>query len=133
MSETTETARPCAWCGKPVRQHGIGRTKEYCGRTCRELAYRARKQERLIGEAVARAVAAAPPSDSSVVETARSDSSVVETGRGRETTVPGVVPEAWKAPARVERRRLSRNRSHMTADPFPRLPPEQPGPEFGEG
>ncbi|MDX3059607.1 hypothetical protein PV394_31495 [Streptomyces sp. NE06-03E] len=115
--ETTKpSGQPCAWCGEPVRQSGIGRTRKFCGRTCRELSYRDRKQDRAVKAAVAQALAAArvqPSSDSSVVETTKPDSSVVERRRPVGDT------------AAVERRRLSRNRSHMTADPFPRLPPEQ--------
>lgn len=77
----------CDRCHGPIEQPATGRRRLYCGRTCRELAYRVRKQERAIDEAVA--AAAAPVS--SVVETppgpvtsvdetpARPDTSVVET------------------------------------------------------
>lgn len=115
MSETTKTGGlPCAWCGEPVRQHGIGRTREYCSRSHRELAYRDRKQQRLIDEAVAQALAAHRPSDSSVVETAAPDSSVVESAPGSaEPAGAEVLPSAWRAPAR---RQLSTRRSAPAAE-----------------
>ncbi|MFD3511223.1 hypothetical protein [Nocardia sp. NPDC058666] len=47
----------CAWCGGPVRQSGVGRKREYCKQGCRELAYRERRQQKRIAEAVAAAVA----------------------------------------------------------------------------
>ncbi|MFF9527643.1 hypothetical protein ACF1DV_37615, partial [Streptomyces achromogenes] len=50
---TTETPRDdsgeplCAWCGGPVQQSGIGRRREYCSRTHREYAYRARRDREM--------------------------------------------------------------------------------------
>ncbi|ALU98541.1 hypothetical protein WQO_34370 (plasmid) [Streptomyces globisporus C-1027] len=106
MSETTTAGSPCAWCGEPVRQSGIGRKREYCGRTHRELAYRARRQQRAVDEAVAQALAAAA-SESSVVETGPAkrgpDPSVVETSPGQ---VSPVIPSAWRAAPAKRRRRL---------------------------
>jgi hypothetical protein len=53
----TETPRDgdggklCAWCGGPIRQSGVGRSKDYCSRTHKEYAYRARRDARLIANA----------------------------------------------------------------------------------
>jgi hypothetical protein len=55
----------CEWCGGRIEQPATGRRRLYCGRTHRELAYRERKTQRRIGEAVDQAAAL----DSSVVET----------------------------------------------------------------
>lgn len=124
MSEITNGGRPCAWCGEPVRQQGLGRSREYCRRTCRELAYRDRRQRRLIDAAVAEAIAAHRPADSSVVETPETVPSVVETERVPAPTVgPGALPTAWRAP--VPRRRLSQRYAGPTtpAGRSPILPP----------
>ncbi|WP_424712484.1 hypothetical protein [Kitasatospora acidiphila] len=58
--------RRCARCGEKVQQPATGRLRDYCGRTCRELAYRERRTGRLIAEAV---TAALTPPVSSVDET----------------------------------------------------------------
>lgn len=61
MTETTtprdaDGAKLCAWCGGAILgQSGIGRSRDYCSRTHREYAYRSRRQERLITEALAAA------------------------------------------------------------------------------
>ncbi|WP_217562238.1 hypothetical protein [Streptomyces sp. GbtcB6] len=34
----------CAWCGGPIQQSAVGRPKDYCSRTHREYAYRARRE-----------------------------------------------------------------------------------------
>ncbi|WP_146075813.1 hypothetical protein [Streptomyces sp. Ru62] len=45
---STETPRDadgnkvCAWCGGPIRQSGVGRSRDYCRRSCRQRAYEAR-------------------------------------------------------------------------------------------
>ncbi|MER5675295.1 hypothetical protein [Pseudonocardia alni] len=54
---SSDGTRLCAWCGGPVRQSGVGRAKEYCKQGCREMAYRARREQRRIAEAVAAATA----------------------------------------------------------------------------
>jgi hypothetical protein len=65
MPRDGQGLRPCAWCGGRIVQPPTGRRREYCGRTCRELAYRERKTQRRVDEAV---------------EAALSDSTVDETG-----------------------------------------------------
>lgn len=62
--------RPCDRCGGPIRQPPIGRRRRYCGRNCRELAYRERRTERRVAGAVEAALAAAAP-ESTVDETKR--------------------------------------------------------------
>ncbi|MGW3921352.1 hypothetical protein [Streptomyces sp. NPDC005093] len=59
---------PCAWCGGRIEQGPIGRLRDYCRRTCREMAYRERVTQRRIDEALALAgvPAVAVSSDSSV-------------------------------------------------------------------
>jgi hypothetical protein len=44
---------PCAWCGGRIDQPPIGRLRDYCRRTCREFAYRERKTQQRIADAVA--------------------------------------------------------------------------------
>lgn len=43
----------CAWCGGQMKQSGVGRARVYCKQSCRELAYRSRRTDRLIAEALA--------------------------------------------------------------------------------
>lgn len=62
--------QPCGWCGGSIVQPRIGRLRRYCGRNCRELAYRERKTQRRVDVAVEAAVEAAAP-ESTVVETKR--------------------------------------------------------------
>ena len=42
----TDSAKLCAWCGEPVRQSGVGRSKDYCRRSCRQRAYEQRQVEK---------------------------------------------------------------------------------------
>lgn len=46
-------AKVCAWCGGPIKQSGVGRSRDYCGRTHRELAYRERATQKRIAQALA--------------------------------------------------------------------------------
>lgn len=39
-------AKLCAWCGEPIRQSGVGRSKDYCRRSCRQRAYEQRQVEK---------------------------------------------------------------------------------------
>lgn len=56
----TETPRDadgnklCAWCGGPIRQSGVGRSRDYCSRTHREYAYRKRRDLALLLKGYAR-------------------------------------------------------------------------------
>lgn len=68
MPRDANGLRPCEWCGATIRQPATGRRRRYCGRTHRELAYRERKTQRRIGEAL-QAATAPPPSVPSVDET----------------------------------------------------------------
>jgi len=77
-------AKLCAWCGEVIRQSGVGRSKDYCRRSCRQRAYEARKQREVVVAAVASAVV-------------RRDSSRVETrsptiSSRDETSPPGPAP-----------------------------------------
>ncbi|MFH8797781.1 hypothetical protein [Streptomyces sp. NPDC017941] len=40
----TDGAKLCAWCGGEIKQSGVGRSRDYCSRTHREYAYRARRE-----------------------------------------------------------------------------------------
>lgn len=53
MPRDERKLRPCAWCGGRIDQPPIGRLRDYCRRTCRELAYRERKTQRRVDDAVA--------------------------------------------------------------------------------
>jgi len=39
----TDGAKLCAWCGDAIRQSGVGRSRDYCRRSCRQRAYEQRK------------------------------------------------------------------------------------------
>jgi hypothetical protein len=70
----------CDRCGGRIEQPATGRRRRYCGRTCRELAYRTRDKDRAVTRALEAAGVPAAP-DSSVVETRSVPvTSVVETG-----------------------------------------------------
>lgn len=78
----TDTPRPCDRCGGPVQQPPTGRRRLYCGRTCRELAYRARARERAIADALlAAGLAPVSSTDATPAVAAIPVTSVVETGR----------------------------------------------------
>ncbi|MFF9322987.1 hypothetical protein ACF1BP_37120 [Streptomyces sp. NPDC014735] len=118
MSDDTprapDGAKLCAWCGGSIRQTGVGRSKDYCKRLCREQAYRKRRDQRLIDEALA---AAAPVS--STGETARPDISPVDEMPSAQVTaeVPAPAPpvdETPPAPAPVPPAR-GRRRANATA------------------
>ncbi|MEX3213608.1 hypothetical protein CQR58_049450, partial [Streptomyces acidiscabies] len=82
-------AKLCAWCGEPIRQSGVGRSKDYCRRSCRQRAYEARKQREVVVAAVAAAVVRR---DSSRVESRKpNDSSRDETRFAGPAPVPAPV------------------------------------------
>ncbi len=132
---TPDGAKLCAWCGGTMRQTGVGRSRDYCSRTHKEYAYRARRDRRLVDEALA---AAAVVSTTAEKAPAAGISPVVET-ESRPVTAPipalavpeedyvlappvaalPVLPDAWRAPAPAVRRPLSRRRSEMTASAMP--------------
>jgi hypothetical protein len=123
-------AKLCAWCGEVIRQSGIGRSKDYCRRSCRQRAYEARKQREVVVAAVAAAIVRR---DSSRVETRKpNDSSRDETIPAGRAPVPApAAPIPQEPPAVVPplppapRRQLSRNRSAMSAEAMPLWPAEE--------
>ncbi|MFF0674282.1 hypothetical protein ACFYVE_39470 [Streptomyces tendae] len=82
-------AKLCAWCGDPVKQSGVGRSRDYCRRSCRQRAYEARKQREAVVAAVASAVARR---DSSRVETR---TPVVSSRDETRPPVPADPGEGW--------------------------------------
>lgn len=118
MSDTprdADGAKLCAWCGAEIRQSGIGRSKDYCRRSCRQRAYESRKQREVVVAAVAAAVVRR---DSSRVETPHPEETSRDETRGvppepvparpvppqpEPEPAPGLFPAA---PARQKRRRL---------------------------
>lgn len=85
----------CAWCGEPFRQNGVGRARVYCKQSCRELAYRDRKTDRLIAEALAAAGADASMDHArnrQLTEPETRESSVDETPPPAKTRSRGVTP-----------------------------------------
>ncbi|MFE3866132.1 hypothetical protein ACFXPT_37835 [Streptomyces goshikiensis] len=130
----SDGARLCAWCGGEVKQAGIGRAKEYCKQGCRELAYRERKAQKRIADAVAAVTASLVSStdDRSVSSTdervPRPKSSVDETKSVQATPAipppaiapdpPAVAPVVTPAAA-PPLPRPSRRRSAITASAMP--------------
>lgn len=78
-------AKLCAWCGETIRQSGVGRSRDYCRRSCRQRAYEARKNREAVVAAVAAAVARSRP-DSTRDERPEPDDST------RDETQPQVNP-----------------------------------------
>lgn len=115
---TPDGAKLCAWCGGEIRQSGVGRSRDYCRRLCRDRAYKQRRDQRLIAAALADVRPVSPS-----VETGPADRAVSpdgETEFGPVTApipapaepeedyllappvapaAPPVLPEAWRAPA----------------------------------
>jgi hypothetical protein len=67
----TDGAKLCAWCGGEIKQSGVGRSRDYCSRTHREYAYRARREAEVKLVAYSRGRADAVRSVSSTVDTRR--------------------------------------------------------------
>ncbi|MER5417888.1 hypothetical protein [Streptomyces virginiae] len=143
----SDGTRLCAWCGGPVKQAGVGRAREYCKQGCRELAYRQRKQQKLIDEAVAAALVSSTdnrPVSSTDDPPASPKTSVDETGSAQVKpsipapsvepdppavlpVVPPAVPAETKAKAKEEAAAAAlaykrRRRSSMTASAIPLSP-----------
>ncbi len=65
MRETPRDAegnKICQGCDGPIVQSGIGRSRDYCSRLCRDRAYKRRRDQRIRDEAVAAAVRDVSPS-----------------------------------------------------------------------
>lgn len=76
-------AKLCGWCGGQIRQSGVGRSKDYCTRTHKEYAYRARRDARLIANALADARPVSTTAESVSTTDGTPVSPVVETGAVR--------------------------------------------------
>ncbi|WP_329156472.1 hypothetical protein OIU91_43305 (plasmid) [Streptomyces sp. NBC_01456] len=113
-------AKLCGWCGGPIKQSGVGRSRDYCTRLCRERAYRRRRDDRLIAEALADAAAVSSTREtvSSTGET--TDSSTDETNSPvDETEVPAIPAPAEPAERPASSRRPQPRRA---SDVFQGLP-----------
>ncbi|MEU7154709.1 hypothetical protein AB0B15_42925 [Streptomyces sp. NPDC045456] len=106
-------AKLCHFCGGPIRQSGVGRSKDYCSRLCREKAYRARRTQRIKDEAVAAALESGLIS--STGETRPDPVSPVD-----ETEVPQVSPEI-SAPAAPAPAPAPRGRGPLDLPQMPKL------------
>ncbi|MEU8623209.1 hypothetical protein [Streptomyces sp. NPDC048623] len=80
----TDGAKLCAWCGGEIKQSGVGRSRDYCSRTHREYAYRARREAEVKLVAYSRGRADAARSVSSTVDTRQDSVPTVD-----ETRAPG--------------------------------------------
>ncbi|WP_431777004.1 hypothetical protein [Streptomyces cucumeris] len=83
-------ASPCAWCGRPVRQSGTGRPREYCRRSCRQRAYEERQIQQRIAVANQAALAIARDKQLAAADAAATDSS--RDDQIRHVTVDGSEP-----------------------------------------
>jgi len=45
---SADGAKLCAWCGGDIKQSGIGRSRDYCRRSCRQRAYEQREVEKTL-------------------------------------------------------------------------------------
>ena len=85
--------KACAWCGGQIRQSGVGRSKDYCSRTHREYAYRARREAEIKLVAYSRGRADAARSVSSTVDNRRDRVPTVDETRA---PVPAADPgDGW--------------------------------------
>ncbi|MBV1956245.1 hypothetical protein KUG12_18140 [Streptomyces sp. BV333] len=85
-------AKLCAWCGGEIEQPGVGRRRDYCSRTHREYAYRARREAEMKLVAYSRGRADAARPNSSTVDTRRDSIPTVD-----ETPPPSSV-RGWRPP-----------------------------------
>ncbi|NUR91199.1 MAG: hypothetical protein HOY71_44595 [Nonomuraea sp.] len=139
MSDDEDLTRLCQWCGRAFRLGTTGRRAVYCGRSCRELAYRERRTRRLIAQAVAQATAGpAARAVSSTDDRPHSDSTVDETESGQVGRVPApALPdpgEGWvRSPDVVEAQLRELQARRAAVPPAPRVrrrlaspPPDAP-------
>lgn len=85
---TPDGAKLCAWCGGPIRQSGVGRSRDYCSRTHKEYAYRERATQKRIAQALADA---SPISTTDEVPSPQ-DSTTDEIRPAAETSVVETLP-----------------------------------------
>ncbi|MFD8300700.1 MULTISPECIES: hypothetical protein [Streptomyces] len=112
----------CAWCGGEIKQSGVGRSRDYCSRTHREYAYRQRREQRLIAEAVERVKLKAYTRGKRDAEEWAQTYSVSTTGEIPEPPVSPVVetlPPAPMPPQRQERRRPAPTAGRFDAEKCP--------------
>jgi hypothetical protein len=89
----TDDEKLCAWCGGEIRQSGVGRSRDYCSRTHREYAYRARREAEVKLVAYSRGRADAVRPVSSTVDTRRDPVPTVDETRA---PVPATDPgDGW--------------------------------------
>ncbi|PVC78847.1 hypothetical protein DBP19_36950 [Streptomyces sp. CS090A] len=125
---TSDGEKACAWCGGPIQQTGVGRRKDYCSRTHREYAYRARREAemRLVAYSRGRADAARP--NSTTVDRRGGLESTVDESR-RAVPGPPSAPPRLPAPAAAEESAPAPAASARVVRPGtpsgrrPRLPP----------
>ncbi|MEW1798159.1 hypothetical protein [Streptomyces niveus] len=125
---TPDGAKLCAWCGGPIKQSGVGRSKDYCGRTHRELAYR----ERATQKRIAQALADASPVSSTDEVPGQRDSSTDENRLAAETSVDETVWDRIHRPmsAELHAKLDALADDPVDPDPVPADPPaaERPAP-----
>jgi hypothetical protein len=90
----TKGPTACDRCGERIEQSGTGRRRLYCGRNCRELAYRARSRDAAIREAL-KAAGVDPDAVSST------DVQAIPVTSVDESRVPEPRRGPWKASRRV--------------------------------
>ncbi|MBK3534543.1 hypothetical protein JHN61_26105 [Streptomyces sp. MBT67] len=119
---TPDGTKLCAWCGDVIRQSGVGRSRDYCRRLCRDRAYKKRRDQRLIDEAVAAVRHVSPSVETGPAAEPVSPDGETEVSEEDYLLAPPVVaepvlPVAWRAPA--ARRPLSRRRAESAAESLP--------------
>lgn len=109
----------CAWCGEPIHQSGVGRSRDYCRRSCRQRAYEARVQREAIVSAVASAVARR---DSSRVETR---SPVIPSRDEMRPPVPSEPSGGWVRSVDEMEAQLRELDARRAPVPQPSVPPKR--------
>lgn len=117
-------AKLCGWCGGQIRQTGVGRSKDYCTRTHKEYAYRARRDARLIANALADARPVSTTAESVSTTDGTPVSPVVETGAVR---VPPQVPDPVRRA--VEERQATLFVAELVERTSADIPPPAPAAE----
>ncbi|MFE4198893.1 hypothetical protein ACFRJ9_23865 [Paenarthrobacter sp. NPDC056912] len=125
---STETPRDadgnklCGWCGGPIQQKGVGRSRDYCTRTHKEYAYRARRDQEIRFRAYSKGRADERFFSTTAETPQPSNTSVVETQSPQVNATNSPSPPAPLPPLKRARRR-----SAQTASAMPLWPPADDG------
>jgi hypothetical protein len=121
---TSGEDRLCMWCGGPIQQSGRGRRRDYCSRTHREYAYRARREAQIRLKGYLKGQADAHRSISSTDGNRSGPNTSVDETR-RPDRAPAKLPSVVAKPSRPEPKSAASGAGAVVRQPrrAPLLPP----------